>query len=133
MDLIAHYNRQSRKPFERSISEHKFEDHRFHEQFPLEKGRIQENSYQQGMLIALSLIFLVSHMFHFPYSSLDSSRFEMDCAKDLRVNKESLANGSSHKIKEEIPLPPQRRFVLTPLKDYLIEMFCNFQILLHIL
>lgn len=120
MDLMAHFGRLPRKPIERSISEHKFEDHRFQKEFQFQKGiSSQENSYQQGTffkLIALSLISFVSHMFHFPYSLTDSSCFEMDCdrAKDLRVNKESLVNGSSHsghKIKEEIPLPPQRRFV----------------------
>lgn len=54
-------------------------------------------------------------MQHFPHSSVDSSRsFEMDCdrAKDLRVNKgNNLVNGSSPKVKEEIPQPPPRRQV----------------------
>lgn len=43
MNFVAHLSRQCRKPIERSISEHKFDNHRFQEEF-----RIRENmnSYQ---------------------------------------------------------------------------------------
>lgn len=126
MDFITQFSRQYRRPIERSISEHKGDHHRFPEDFY--KGhqnlRIENtNSYHQGtyvfsaLIIALSLISLVSYTFRVPHSSSDSSHFEMSCAKDLRINK-SLSHESSPKIKEEMLPPPPRRFVsITPLNS----------------
>lgn len=122
MDL-AQFGRH-RKTFERSISECKLgADHRLPAEFCSRNLRKDSNnSYHQGtctflfaLIIALSLISLVSHAFHFPRPSSDSSHYEMDCdrANDLRVNKSLAMNGTGPKIKEEeLPLPP-RRLVLS--------------------
>lgn len=109
---------------DRSIGEHKHEDHRFPEDLLFYKGQNLRkeniNSYHQGTYVsrADSLIINLSRLTHASFSSLssDSSHFEMDCdrAKDLRVvNKTLETNGTCHKIKQEMQQPPPpRRFVI---------------------
>lgn len=60
MDTFAQYSRQYRRPYERSISERRFEEHRFPSQcHHLNLRKENSNSYHQGnflLIIALSLI-----------------------------------------------------------------------------
>lgn len=63
MDFAAQFSRQYRRPYERSISERRFEDHRFPSEFKgqLDLRKENSNSYHQGkflLIIALSLISL---------------------------------------------------------------------------
>lgn len=57
MDLVVHYNRQYRIPFDRSISEHRLPDHNFPNDFSTTKGHRDYqlrketiNSYHQGII-----------------------------------------------------------------------------------
>lgn len=111
---------QHRKPTERTISVHKLEDHRLPEDFQFYKGQNlrKENSYHQnqGTYVFFrtdnsdnSLITNLRLLTHVSFSSSDSTHFQMDSAKDLRVSKS--LNGADQKIKEEGLPPPQRRFV----------------------
>lgn len=122
MDLISQLSRQHRIPFDRSISEHRYDDHRFREEIGFYKGHqnLKKNSYHIQGTISIrflcadnSLIInlsLVSHMFHFPLSSKDSSHYAMqsDRANDLSL-KSLQPNRMDQKVGDTMEPPPPRR------------------------
>jgi hypothetical protein len=137
MDLVVHYNRQYRIPFDRSISEHRLPDHSFPRDFSTNKGHRDYqlrketiNSYHQGIIyvhwlfaaaddnVINNLSFtLFSHMFFISFSYRsdshnNSSNVEFgDKAKDLRINQRANADTGKEndvKIKSEIQLLQRR-------------------------
>lgn len=76
MAFISQVSRQHRKPLDRSISEHKHEDHRFPEDFLFYKGQNLRkeniNSYHQGTYVSSadnSVIINLSRLTHASCSS----------------------------------------------------------------